>query len=70
MAGVNSILMSLWDVDDQATQILMTEFYRNYVAGKSKAEALQIAQKRVKDTPGYDDPMYWAAFILLDGISN
>lgn len=70
MAGVNSILMSLWDVDDQATQILMTEFYRNYVAGKSKAEALQIAQKRVRDTPGYDDPMYWAAFILLDGISN
>lgn len=67
MAGVKTILMSLWNVDDRATQILMVEFYRNYVAGKSKLESLKTAQKTVKDTPGFGDFRYWASFVLLDG---
>ena len=57
----------LWNVDDRATQILMVEFYRNYVAGKSKLESLKTAQKTVKDTPGFGDFRYWASFVLLDG---
>ena len=69
MAGVNSILMSLWKVDDDATQLLMTEFYKNYLGGMSKKEALQEAQKKVKNTPGFKDPYYWAAFILLDALN-
>lgn len=68
-AGANTILMSLWDVNDEATQILMTEFYRNYLNGKSKREALLTAQKMVRNTPGFDDPEYWAAFILLDALN-
>ena len=36
LAGANTLLMSLWKVDDAATQILMTEFYRNYLSGKTK----------------------------------
>lgn len=70
MAGVNTLLMSLWNVDDQATQILMAEFYRNYVVGESKTTALKLAQKKVKETPGFEDPKYWAAFVLLDGIDD
>ena len=68
-AGANSILMSLWNVDDEATQILMTEFYRNYLSGKSKQESLLKAQKILRETPGFEDPEYWAAFILLDGLN-
>ena len=68
-AGVNSILMSLWDVDDEATQILMTSFYQNYLKGMSKQEALLQAQKSVRETPGFEDPEYWAAFILLDALN-
>ena len=68
-AGVNSILMSLWDVEDKATQILMTEFYKNYLNGKSKRESLLAAQKVVRQTPGFEDPEYWAAFILLDALN-
>ncbi|MBQ6307738.1 MAG: CHAT domain-containing protein [Bacteroidales bacterium] len=64
------LLMSLWNVDDQATQILMAEFYRNYVVGESKTTALKLAQKKVKETPGFEDPKYWAAFVLLDGIDD
>ena len=67
-AGVNSILMSLWEVDDRATQMLMTEFYKHYLSGKSKRVSLRKAQEYVKSQPGYDDPKYWASFILLDGL--
>lgn len=69
MAGVNSLMMSLWEVDDEATQLLMTEFYRNYVNGMTKMDALLNAQKVVRVTPGFEDPEYWAAFILLDALN-
>lgn len=69
IAGVKSILMSLWEVDDEATQILMTNFYKNYLNGMSKQESLLNAQKIVRETPGFSDPEYWAAFILLDALN-
>lgn len=68
-AGANSILMSLWDVDDEATQILMTELYKNFLNGMSKRESLLVAQKAVRETSGFEDPEYWAAFILLDALN-
>ena len=65
MAGVQTILMSLWPVDDAATQLMMTEFYRRWIGNKeSKREAFSHAQNIVKQQ--YADPKYWAAFILLD----
>jgi CHAT domain-containing protein len=45
MAGSRSVVGSLWKVDDSATQILMTEFYRNLWEKKlNKLEALRQAQ--------------------------
>lgn len=70
-AGVQSILMSLWKVDDEATCLLMTEFYKNWIVkGKTKYDALEIAKKIVRShkEKGWDDPKYWAAFILLDAL--
>lgn len=69
-AGAHSILMSLWKVNDEATQILMTQFYKNLTSGKSKRESLISAQKylRMYNNGIYSAPEYWAAFILLDGI--
>ena len=69
LAGAKTLLMSLWKVDDEATQILMTEFYKNYLNGMSKRESLLAAQKAVRKTPGFEAPKYWAAFILLDGLN-
>ena len=61
--------MSLWKVDDNATCMLMTEFYRNWIGqGKSKHKALELAKEAVRKHPGWEDPKYWAAFILLDGL--
>lgn len=70
-AGANSILMSLNKVDDEATRILMVEFYRNLMNGKTKLESLQEAQQYLRkvDNGKYDDPKYWASFIMLDGLN-
>lgn len=67
-AGVKSILMSLWEVDDQATRMLMTDFYNHLFSGYPKIEALKKAQMYVRMQKGYEDPYYWAGFILLDGL--
>ena len=67
LAGANTLLMSLWKVDDEATKLLMTEFYKNYLSGKSKRHSLQLAQQSLRNNTKYSDPEYWAAFILLDG---
>ena len=70
-AGAQSILMSLWKVDDEATCLLMTEFYKNWMeAGKTKHDALELAKQTVRShkEKGWDDPKYWAAFILLDAL--
>jgi len=68
MASAGGSLMSLWKVDDDATQVLMTEFYRHWMSGKSKHEALKIAKNIVRSHKKWESPLYWAAFILLDGI--
>lgn len=67
-AGANAILMSLWKVNDAATQLLMTEFYRNLSDGINQYEALRNAQSVVRKS--FPDPQYWAAFILIDANNN
>ena len=61
-AGTPSVIASLWNIDDEASSLLMKRFYTYLKEGKSKAEALQLAQKdtRVK----YPHPYYWSGFIL------
>ncbi len=69
MASAKSILMSLWKVDDDATCLLMTEFYKNWISkGKTKHESLELAKKTVRSHKKWQDPEYWAAFILLDAL--
>ena len=66
-AGARTIIMSLWPVDDNATLLMMTEFYNNLTSGMSKREAFLAAQNTVKKTKGFENSRYWAAFIMLDG---
>lgn len=74
-SGAGSILMSLWPVHDDATRMLMDEFYKSLLSGKTKQQSLLDAQAAVKrakfTTPSGSkesgsDPKYWAAFVLLD----
>lgn len=70
-AGVNTIIMSMRDIDDKATQLLMVEFYKNLMAGKSKYQSLKNAKKYLRQVENgkYDKPEYWASFIMLDGLN-
>ncbi|PKL37470.1 MAG: hypothetical protein CVV44_14050 [Spirochaetae bacterium HGW-Spirochaetae-1] len=63
IAGSRSVMASLWPVDDEATFILMEEFYRNiFKKHMGPHEALQKAREVIRAE--YDDPYYWAPFIL------
>lgn len=63
-AGVHSLLMSLWEVSDEATRFMMTEFYAGLISGKDKRAAFLEAKRKCKEK--FIDPQYWAAFILLN----
>ena len=65
-AGVKTLIMSLWRVDDAATELMMKTFYENLLAGKSKREAFSIAQNTVRNNENFTNPHYWAGFIMLD----
>jgi CHAT domain-containing protein len=60
------LIMSLWEVDDEATSILLIEFYKNWLSGKGKREAFNIAQKKVRMNSQYASPYFWAAFVMMD----
>ena len=78
-AGANTILMSLWKVDDQASSLLLTKFYENLLSKKMpKIDALKKAQDYVRnyeiEVEGkkekiFSDPKFWTSFILLDGLN-
>jgi CHAT domain-containing protein len=63
VAGADALIMSLWKVNDEATQKLMTSFYKNYVLLNSKQEAFKAAQAELKLL--YEDAYYWGAFVLV-----
>lgn len=63
-AGVKTIVMSLWKVNDEATKYMMTEFYASMLSGKEKREAFLEAKQKCREK--YIDPRYWAAFIMLN----
>jgi len=61
-AGTPTVIASLWNVDDEATTLLMERFYTHLREGMGKAQALQQAQSDVRAQ--YPHPYYWAAFVL------
>ncbi|MCR5454606.1 MAG: CHAT domain-containing protein [Bacteroidales bacterium] len=64
-AGAQTIVMSLWKVADESTQLLMVNFFKNLTAGQSKRAAFLAAQKTVRAK--FPNPLYWAAFVMVDG---
>lgn len=64
LAGVQTLIMSLWKVPDTETSQLMQSFYRYWLGGMDKRSAFQTAQKEVKEKN--PNPYYWAGFVMLD----
>ncbi len=63
LAGANYVIMSLWPVDDEATQVLMSTFYKKWSINEDVRTAFMQAQLETKLT--YPNPFYWGAFILV-----
>ena len=64
IAGAKTILMSLWKVSDEVTQLLMTTFYEHWLTSGDKREAFVKAQKKIKSL--HPAPYYWGAFIMVE----
>lgn len=63
IAGVPSVIVSLWAVPDAPTASLMTEFYQNWQNNPNKAQALRQAMLTIMKQ--HPDPKNWAAFTLI-----
>lgn len=63
MAGAKTVMTSLWNVNDTATQELMTHFYTFWLMYKNKQKALKMAQIAVMKE--YNYPYYWGAFVIV-----
>ena len=64
MAGVKTLVVSLWNVDDEVTSELMKLFYVNWLSSGNKAEAFKKAQMAIKEQ--HPNPYYWAPFVMID----
>ncbi len=62
-AGVNYLLMSLWKVDDDATQKMMSYFYTALVQNKDVVHSFNMARKELMKR--YESPYYWGGFVLV-----
>jgi CHAT domain-containing protein/Tfp pilus assembly protein PilF len=63
IAGAKSIIISLWTVNDAATQKLMITFYQEWIKGGNKRQAFKNAQLALrKDMP---EPYFWGAFVMI-----
>jgi CHAT domain-containing protein len=65
-AGARSALATLWHINDQASSLLVAEFYRHLgQPGVSKAEALRQAQLSLFGDLRYRHPGYWSPFLVI-----
>lgn len=63
VAGADNLIMSLWKVNDETTQLLMSSFYKNWFTGQEKLEAFNNAIAEVRKN--FKEPYYWGAFVML-----
>jgi CHAT domain-containing protein len=63
VAGAETLIMSLWKVDDAATQELMTNFYTNWIKTGNKRAAFKEAQLQLMTQ--FPEPYFWGAFVMV-----
>lgn len=64
-AGSSALILSLWPVADDATEVLMTTLYGELAKGVDVQLAMQRAQLALLDRPEYEHPFFWAPFNVI-----
>jgi len=67
-AGTPAALVSLWQIDDESTAILLEDYYRQIAAGADKSSALQRAKLKYLSASKNNlagHPIFWAAFVQI-----
>jgi CHAT domain-containing protein len=64
VAGARSTLLTLWEVDDEATKAFMVMYCRLLKQGEGRAEALWKVQREIRVHAGWSHPHFWAAWQL------
>ena len=64
-AGVPSVIVSLWQVNDRSTSDLMTEFYQQLMVDKKRNKAQALRKAMLETKKKYPNPRFWAAFTLI-----
>lgn len=65
-AGVKTLVMTLWSVNDRATAAFTTSLFKYLEKSKTKHEAFEKAVNDLRKSDFYSDPTYWAPFIMMD----
>ena len=63
-SGARSVLVTLWAIEDEATEQFITRFYRHLVDGFSASECLHQAMKWLRNN-GFTKVSQWAPFMLI-----
>ena len=70
LAGAQSVLASLWEVNDRSTLEFMVDFYKS-LDKKDKAASLSQVQRQLSQSKGsYQHPFYWAPFVLIGSMDK
>lgn len=65
-AGARRVMVSLWQVDDESTAVLMERFYRAlFLEEMTPSAALRQAQDQLRKDARWRHPRHWAAFVLI-----
>ena len=64
-SGSGALVSTLWDVADDSTKVLMTNFYGDFSRGEDVQNAMRDAQLAVLHNPATAHPYFWAPFNLI-----
>ena len=64
IAGVETIVISLFKVDDRITKLFMEKMTDKYLETQNSREALQFSKNEVRQL--YPDPIYWGSFVMVE----
>ncbi|MBD2463037.1 CHAT domain-containing protein [Oscillatoria sp. FACHB-1407] len=65
-SGARSTVATLWQVGDKSTSLMMSQFYQQLAQPNiSKAVALQEAQLALLKSDEFNNPFYWAPYVLI-----